>query len=196
MSITIILIGPLSAGKSTVAPLLAAALNLPHCELDRVRWDYYREIGYNDHYASELARSENGLLQSLRYSKPFEAHAVERVVAEHQGVIDFGASHSVYEDEALLARVEKALAPFPYVILLLPSPDLDESVAIVNARFAAAVQKDIGELGDEVLRLNEHFVKHPSNHLLAKMVVYTKGKTPEETCAEIIEKLNQVGEVT
>lgn len=195
MNTTIILIGPLSAGKSTVAPLLARALHLPHCELDRVRWDYYKEIGYDDHYASELARSEQGLLKSLHYSKPFEAHAVERVLAEHQGVIDFGASHSVYEDEQLLARVQKALASFPYVILLLPSPDLDESVAIVNARFAAMVQKDIGEVGDEVLQLNEHFVKHPSNHLLAKIVVYTKDKTPEETCAEIIEKLNQAGEV-
>ncbi len=190
MNTTIILIGPLSAGKSTVAPLLAAALNLPHCELDRVRWDYYREIGYDDNFASELAKSENGLLRSLNYSKPFEAHAVERVVAEHQGVIDFGASHSVYEDEGLLERVEKALAPFPYVILLLPSPDLDEAAAIVNERFAAAVQKDIGEVGNEVLRLNEHFVKHPSNHRLAKLVVYTKNKTPAETCAAILEMLD------
>jgi ribosomal-protein-serine acetyltransferase len=35
--------------------------------------------------------------------------------------IDFGAGHSVYEDEELFARVQQALAPYPWVILLLPS---------------------------------------------------------------------------
>lgn len=194
MNTTIILIGPLSTGKSTIASLLAQTLNLPRCELDKVRWNYYREIGYDDAAASDMARSEHGLMRLLHYSKPFEAHTVERVLADHHGVIDFGASHSVYEDEQLFTRVQKALAPFPYVILLLPSPDLDESVTIVNARFAMKVNKDVSEVGDDVLLLNEQFVKHPSNHLLAKRVIYTKDKTPQETCAEIVANLGLSGE--
>ena len=80
----------------------------------------------------------------LNYWKPFEAQAVEPALTDYQGVIDFGAGHSVYEDETLLARVQKALAPYPNVILLLPSPDLDESVAIVNARFSEMVKKEVG----------------------------------------------------
>jgi len=36
---------------------------------------------------------------------------------------------------------------------------------------------------------NEYFVKHPSNYELAKFTVYTKGKTPDETCDEIIRML-------
>lgn len=33
--------------------------------------------------------------------------------------------------------------------------------------------------------LAAHFVKHPSNYRLAKAVVYTEGKTPEQTADEI-----------
>ncbi len=190
MTTTIILIGPMSTGKSTVGTLLAEKLDLPRCELDKVRWGYYKEIGYSDEAASEIARSEAGMMGLLNYWKPFEAYAVERALADYEGVIDFGAGHSVYEDETLFARVQKALAPYPHVILLLPSPDLDESVAIVNARFAEMVKKEVGQVSDEVLRVNEQFVKHPSNQLLAKMVVYTKGKTPAETCAAILEMLD------
>jgi shikimate kinase len=190
MDSTIILIGPMSAGKSTVAKLLAEKLGLPNYALDDDRWDYYKEIGYDSAEAKRIAESDAGMVGLLRYWKPFEAHAVERVLADHSGtVIDFGAGHSVYEDEALFARVQKAMVPFPNVVLLLPSPDLDESVAIVNARFSEMVKQHVDQVDPAVLAVNEQFVKHPSNHLLAKIVVYTKDKTPEETCAEIIQQL-------
>ena len=47
MNSTIILIGPLGAGKSTVWHLLAEKLGLPQCSVDDVRWKYYEEIGYD-----------------------------------------------------------------------------------------------------------------------------------------------------
>lgn len=63
----------------------------------------------------------------MRYSdnwKPFEAYAVERMMADRPlAVIDFGAGHSVFEDETLFERVRVALEPFPNVVLLLPSAD-------------------------------------------------------------------------
>jgi len=34
--------------------------------------------------------------------------------------------------------------------------------------------------------INEHFIRQHSNYDLAKVVVYTKGKQPEETCEEIV----------
>jgi hypothetical protein len=187
---TIILIGPICAGKSTVGNLLAEKLGIPQYALDDNRWDYYKEAGYDEATARSIVNSDEGMLGFLRYCKPFEAYAVERVLAEHRGcVIDFGAGHSVYEDAALFARVESALAPFPYVILLLPSPDLDESVAILNERFAALLEREVGEVDPALLTLNAHFTKHPSNTRLAKLTVYTEGKTPEETCDEILEKM-------
>ena len=38
--------------------------------------------------------------------------------------------------------------------------------------------------------LNHLFINHPSNQLLAKYTFYTKNKTPEETCNEIINYFN------
>jgi hypothetical protein len=78
----------------------------------------------------------------------------------------------------LFARVQALLQPYEHVILLLPSADLDESVAILTERDGFAVTK--------TFNFHEHFVKHHSNHDLAKYTVYTKGKTPEETCSEIV----------
>ena len=190
----IILIGPMMAGKSTIAPILAERLGVERIEMDGVRWDYYKEIGYDEAEVSRISNSEEGVFGRLRYWKPFEAHAVERVVADHSNcVIDFGAGHSVYEDETLFARVQQALAPYPNVILLLPSPDLDESVKTVNARFERILQEEGIELNPDLLALNEHFVRHPSNQRLAKIVVYTEGKAAEETCEEIVGMLKEAG---
>ncbi len=176
----IILIGPMDAGKSSQGKLLADALGLPRCSLDDLRWRYYDEIGYDKEHAVRMGK-EGGFLAVYRYWKPFECHAVERALAEHVGcVIDFGAGHSVFEDDVLFARAERALAPFANVVLLLPFPDLDESVRLLNERN--------GGMRDGDFDFNEHFVKHPSNHALATLTVYTHDKTPEETRDEILSR--------
>jgi adenylate kinase family enzyme len=194
MDSTIILIGPMSAGKSTIGGLLAEKLGWPRYSLDEKRWEYYQEIGYDEAFADNIRQAE-GMEGLLRYWKPFEAHAVVRILSDHSsGVIDFGAGHSVYEDDALFNRVQDALAAYPFVILLLPSPDLDESVEILNNRFVQMLAEEEGiEADSRTLQINEHFVKHPSNQLLAKKIVYTNGKTPDETCAEILQHIAKEG---
>ena len=187
---TIILIGPMSAGKSTIAKLLAEKLHLPCYCVDDERWEYYKEIGYDEKLAAQLAKSEQGMMGLIEYWKPFEAHTVERVLADHSGcIIDFGAGHSVYEDESLFSRVQRAMSPYPNVILLLPSTDLDESTRILNERLGQLLLREVGTIDPRLFGLNEHFVKHSSNHMLAKIVIYTNNKTPDETCAEILQRL-------
>lgn len=95
-----------------------------------------------------------------------------------QCVIDFGAGHSVYEDDEQFARVQRVLAPYNNIILLLPSPDWEESLQILNER--------VGSLIFNNFDLNQHFLQHHANYDLAKFIIYSKGKTPEETCEEII----------
>lgn len=175
------------AGKSTIGELLSERLGLPQVVLDDVRWDYFNEIGYDEEKSRQIV-SEQGMTGLLAYWKPFEAYAVERVLAEHHDcVIDFGAGYTVQEDEELFGRVENALAPHEYVILLLPSPDPEESVKILNERMAALLREyeQPEESIPEVLAANEAFVMLPYNGRLAKHIVYTEGKTPEETCKEI-----------
>jgi shikimate kinase len=181
----IILIGPIGAGKTTIGELLSKKLNRRWVQVDEIRDGYYKEIGYDESVARE--KHKLGIPALIEYWKPFEVHAVERILAEYQNcVIDFGAGHSVYEDPALLARAKAALAPFPYVILLLPSPDIDESLAILMGR----LDDEQNAVRDVIFNLNQHFLRHPSNAELAKITVYTKDKLPEETCDEIIRKLN------
>ncbi len=174
----IILIGPIRTGKSTLGSLIAQQLRLPQCSMDEVRFNYYQEINYDEELAKEI-REKEGFLGIYRYWKPFEAYAVERLLSEHSNcVIDFGGGHSVYEDEELFGRVQRILAPYNNVVLILPSPDLEESIQILNKRNGGLVSNGVD--------FNEHFVKHHSNHDLAKIVVYTKGKSPEETRDDIL----------
>lgn len=190
MTATIVMIGPICAGKSTVARLLAARLHQSHVELDEIRWPYYNEAGFDADVARSIVESDGGMIAFLRYCKPFEVHAVERVLVDHAGsVIDFGAGHSVHDDAALFARVEQALAPVPHVVLLLPSPDVDESVRILNERFAALLAREVGHVDPALLDLNAHFVRHPANARLAKMTLYTEGQAPEETCQAILTRM-------
>src|SRR5687768_7048299 len=132
----IILIGPVSAGKSTIAKLLSQRLALPNVSMDDVRWNYYNEIGYSKSRQDAL-RESGGFEAVYWYWKPFELHAVERLMSEQREtpcVIDFGAGHSVYEDEEMFARAQAALAGCRAVILLLPSPDLEQSARVLRQR--------------------------------------------------------------
>lgn len=181
MRSSIILIGPYLSGKSTLRRLLAERLHMPECSLDPFEdpdlcLRLYREGGY-DEEDEDRAINEEGGDGFYRYMKPFEAYAVERCLAQHPGhVVELGATHSVYEDEALLRRVEAALAPFPDVLLLLPSPDREESWRVLRERFRALMD----------IEFNEHYVKHHSSHDLATHTVYTEGRTPEQTRDEIL----------
>ena len=176
----VLLIGPQRAGKSTAGKLVAAALDKPFVDLNASARPYWDELGYDEDEADrqyDTGRFEN----AYRYLWRFQAHAVERGLAEHSGVIEFGALQSVYEDPALFERVRQALRPYPHVVLLLPSPDLHESLQVLRQRHAIFYN------GQEI---TEYFVRHPANASLAKHMIYTAGKSPDETCAEILSRID------
>jgi shikimate kinase len=177
---TIILIGPIGVGKSTVGKLLSEKLGLPQVSMDELRTGYYREAGYDE----ELARRKREISWWERYWywKPFEADAVGRILAEHDGsVIDLGAGHSVYEDEMLFRQVQSVLSPYQNVVLLLPDPDIQTSLKILASR---------EELAD-LTEINRHFLEHPSNRKLAKHIVYTREMQPEQVCEQVLQILDQ-----
>ncbi len=193
MNSIIILIGPMSVGKSTLAKKLAKKLGVPRIELDEIRHRFNNEIGYDEKFASEIVGTE-GMMGLIKYWKPFDVHAVERALKEYQNcVMDFGAGHSVYEDQELFRRVEKALKPHKFVIQILPSPDQDRSVEIVNQRFSELLINEVGKIDEELLALNEHFVRHPSNGLLAKKTFFTEGKSAKATAQEILDWVEDQG---
>ena len=66
-------------------------------------------------------------------------------------------------------------------VLLLPAADPAESLAILRERRDVLHPEQRGRPTD----VNEHFLRHPSNAMLAQFTVYTKDRTPEQTADEI-----------
>jgi shikimate kinase len=178
----IVLIGPVGVGKSTQAILVSNRLNLEHVPMDNVRFRYYEELGYSKEEEVRI-KSTAGLMGIYWYWKPFEVHAIERLLDEREEtVIDFGAGHSAIEDASLLERAEAALRRKAVVVLLLPSDDVDESIRILRGR------RWNGLVGD--FDFHDYLVKHPANYKLADVIIYTKGRSPDETCEEIIQAIH------
>jgi hypothetical protein len=188
----IVLIGPMQAGKSTLGKLLAEKLVLPQASLDAVGWKYYTEAGLDPARARFLRETE-GELSVYRYFEQFLLPALERHLRESRNcVIDLGAGHSVYWEAADFAHAQQLLAPYRNVVLILPSPDLDESAAILRERTSQIawlnnIRRQNG------FDMNERFLRHHSNFDLAKYIVYTKGKTPPETRDEILSLVDPLG---
>ena len=188
----IVLIGPMRVGKSTIARLLAERLGIPQASLDAQGWKYYTAAGFNMDRARRL-REVEGELSSYRYLERFLLPALVRHLHASRGsVIDVGAGHTVYWDEATLARARAVLAPYRNVVLLLPSPDLDESAAVLRARTRgiAWLERIREQNGFD---LNERFLRHRSNFDLARHIVYTQNKSPQETRDEILHLLALAG---
>lgn len=183
MQKTIILIGPICSGKTTLAEIISTKLGIPQCSIDDVRYDYYQEIGFSRERQTEI-REKDGFKGVYSYWKPFEAHSVIRVIEDYPNhIIDFGGGHSVYEDEVLFKKVHDALKNFKNVFLLLPSENANESVKTLNDRLHKITDDN------SVVELNKHFITHKSNEVLAKHIIYTNGKSVEETAKQIIENI-------
>ncbi|MBZ0304376.1 MAG: shikimate kinase [Anaerolineae bacterium] len=170
----ILLIGPPDTGKSTIGERLSERLQRSQASVDRLRQTYYAEIGY-DHQVAQQIRAAEGFAALVRYWKPFDLHGVARTLEDYPGhIIDFGAGHSVYDDPDDMNRLQALLAPYLNVILLLPSPDPAESVAILYERQRVRT-------GIDGIELNRFLIERPCNRLLATHTVYTQGQTREQT---------------
>ena len=108
-------------------------LHRPAESLDRHQ-HYYPEVGWDRDEFRRIAR-DGAPKAADRYFQTFFPAAIERLLADYPGhIIDLGAGHTVYEDEALFARVQHMLAPIATWCSSSPLPDLDASVRILRER--------------------------------------------------------------
>ncbi len=173
----IIIIGPIRTGKSTICKELSEKLKKTHVDMDEQRQLMYPEMGYSE----EIAEKEydlNGIKGWYLYQKPFELKAVKTIISNNNNaVIEFGGGQSVYEDENQVKEFIQLMQKEKHVFLLMPCNDNQKSIEILDKR-----------IGDEEAEkiLNRIFINSFTNKKVAKYIVYTNGKTPNETIEEII----------
>jgi hypothetical protein len=118
------------------------------------------------------------------YRQLFDAHSTERVLSDYpEAVIDFGAGIGPFENLEHIKHIQTLFKPISNIYLVLPSPDVEESLRILRRR-------DANPPVDLTFDINEHFLQNPGYQLLAKHTIYTINKTPEQSCAEVIRLLN------
>lgn len=185
----IVLIGPLAVGKTSVALYLSAKLRIPNYPMDRIKWYYRFRNGYDLARGTTILRTA-GFGALLDYASAFFTPAdMERFLSEFpNGVIDFGASQSVIEDPGLLREAKRILRPFTNIVLLLPSPDAEESFEILSQRIRERYtdQERSHDVVESYVEVNRRFITCNSNRVLAKHTVYTHGMTVEETGEAVI----------
>jgi hypothetical protein len=121
---SIVLLGAWGAGKSTVGRLLGESLQMPVCDLPTKAGEYREAAGYD---SGKLSQQE-GIEAILRYLLPFEVLTLERGLRDHpHSVIEAGALQTAQDQPELALRFKAALVRFANVVLLQPTPDIDES---------------------------------------------------------------------
>ena len=179
----IVLLGSVAVGKTTTARLISERINKPVISLDNLRFDYYKEIGYDHAHMKEL-HEKAGIMGIFQYGKIFDAYSIERILEDHHNCIfDFGGGNIVSGYDFDLKRIKKALEPYENVVFLVPSKDNEETLKFIyNRREIKASDRE----------LIEYLVYNHSNYEIAKHTVFVKDKTPEEVCDEILSICNLI----
>ena len=169
---------------------LAQELGWELIELDELRSTWYPEFGL-DAEGEHDAWERGGLPELVAKWKPYELRSVERVMRDHpvHTVIAFGGGQSVYVDPEMIARAKAALTNAGRVILLLPSDDNHESLAILHQRLRSVPfvtdQVDVDgflRAFDPILKMQ---LQSQSNRQLATELIITGQSTPQELARHI-----------
>ncbi|MHC1734126.1 MAG: shikimate kinase [Erysipelotrichaceae bacterium] len=183
---SILLIGPMGIGKTTISEALAKHYGLPLVDVDDLRKEYYAKMpGYSRDEMHAIYASGGDL---HAYFEPFETQQVEMLLElDEPAVFDFGGGHTV-KSEGYFKRIFAAFQPYENVVLLTISPDLEETIRDLHFDHREGIETQHLE---QYNAMNRKFVESGCNEKLAKRVVYRTGKTVEQTLAEIIAWVDQ-----
>lgn len=170
---SIILIGPMGVGKSTVARELCKRISLPRVSLDN-REQLARYYSQRDKFS---------------HSKEFEFYLTASVLTDLKkpSVIDFGAGHSIYENPIMFFEMKKLITRFSNVIFLIPSEDKKKSIEILNER----INRRDGNIPNATADSKRFIERSNLNSQLASITIYTQGKTSLKITEELIVRTNQ-----
>ena len=161
----VVLVGPMGAGKSTVAALLGSAWDLP-----------VRDTDADIEAAEGRSISDIFVDDGEQHFRKLEAAAAAEALAEHEGVLALGGG------AVLDPGTRERLAGLPVVFLRVGLSEAVKRVGLGAGRplLLGNVRARIKALLDE---------RTPVYQSVATYVVDTDGRTPEDVAAEIRELL-------
>lgn len=164
---SIILIGPMCAGKSTIASLLQQKLNIKQISLDNRK-----------QLAGLYKEKEN-----FDNEKEFDLYLVTYTLLnlKEPTIIDFGRQHSLYENKEMFNKMKELLKNFKNVVLLMPCQEKEKaSLTLRNRKLTK-----LGKISDN---LDNYSIYSSCNYDLATIIQYTNGKSFRTIVEEIIGK--------
>lgn len=162
----LILIGPRGIGKTTVAKLIQDKTGFNYVSLD----DAEKKL------ESSMRQTLIGRLTTVKN--------VFRDYCDSPCIYDFGCYHSFIMKAELFDQIQALLESESNVFLLLPSINIYESMEALLTTNRHQIT-NIQQL-DMVMKTNLNMLKCSKHNELAKHVIYTKDKTPNEIADEII----------
>jgi shikimate kinase len=182
MHSAIILIGPPKVGKTTIAKLLAAQLKLPLRSLDEFSTEDFERLGFNTQ-EWYVAYNQGGALATYRYMMRFNIRAIESFFGGglNDCIVDTAPNDLVFEDIEFARLAGKIYQSYPNLFLLLPTADVEQNISLLQERTLARMK--------DWSKVNQFLLEHPSNFKLAKTIIYTKDKTPQQSRDELLAQL-------
>jgi AAA domain len=120
---SVVVLGPPGAGKSTLAGTVSAETGLPVVSFDAGPARWYRPFGYTDARA-EYWHRQGGLPAWHRYTAQFDVRALHHAVRSGTAaIVDTGGGVALQEQSSARALLDDALDRARSVIVACPHPD-------------------------------------------------------------------------
>lgn len=169
---SILLIGGMSIGKTTISELLGKELKLPILSTDAIKDEILmKDIDYS--FGKQLKiRNEKGFEAESKFLIPYLNKTLINILdnLDRQSIIDIGALNTLDLDEELINKITQ----FKFIVYLKSSNNL----SILERRNIDSTS----EVGQIYLKT----LNNPNNDKLATIIINIDGKIPYEITREII----------
>lgn len=192
---SVLLIGPMCSGKTSVLEPLLAKLyketnlirSLSVVKTDLIFPEFLKKTSYSYALHKKLERhSEMGAFRYLhKFTLEHTFHFLENM--RNPMLIEFGGLSTLPLTSEERKRLKRAFLGFKNVVLLLPVKDKNESHKILRERWINSQRKN-----SEFLNLiNEEIVNDSLNEEVSTIIIYTEGLTFDEIAEEIKNRVKE-----
>lgn len=183
---SILLIGPVGVGKSTIANILLRKTELAYVGLDNLSEFYLNHYGYDFNKGKKLVDSKE-YLEYLKYRQSFNFLFTKRILdnIDRPSLIEFGGSDTITNKDEEKEKLKSSLKQFKNVILLLPSQNDEESQKILEFRMKSEKNEEFFNY------INRFLITNKINEEYATNIVYTAVKNPDQVVEEILKNIEE-----